>query len=160
MDINHYKNFKIWVSKKGYPCIWIDGKEVKLHVYVWEQANGSKPRGYDIHHKDLTKDNYSLDNLLLVTSSDHHRIHAGWIMENGKWAKKPCNNCKRILPLADFYYIKTRQIETNFCKDCTNKITSERQRKPEKLEEIRATKLRWYHKHYGKNKFKWAKNRA
>lgn len=39
-------------------------------------------------------------------------------MENGKWSKKPCNRCKRLLPLEDFYYIKSRQKESNFCRRC------------------------------------------
>ena len=78
-----YRDRTIYYDRKGYPIISVDGKDVKLHVYVWEEANGEKPEGYQLHHKDFDKKNYSLDNLELVTQSDHLRIHAGWEREKG-----------------------------------------------------------------------------
>ena len=152
MSIKQYKNFKIWVSKKGYPLIYVGGKEIYLHVYIWEEANGSKPKGFDVHHKDLTKDNYNLDNLILVSVSDHRRIHAGWVIKNGKWIMKPCNSCKKVLPLEDFYYIKTRKIESNFCKDCHNEIIGKQNLRPENIDKIRIYKRDYYRKHYAKQK--------
>jgi len=152
MVINKYENFNVWISKKGYPCIWIDGKEVKLHVYIWEKANGNKPKGYEIHHKDFNKFNYSLENLELLTKSDHRRLHAGWIRKNEKWIKKPCNKCKRLLDLNKFYFIKTRDIESNYCKECHNKIMLERNSYPENIEKLRTYKRNYYREHYGKQK--------
>lgn len=152
LDKRKYDNFNIWISKKGYPCIWIDGKEIKLHIYIWEKVNGSKPRGYEIHHKDFNKSNYLLENLELMTNSDHRRIHAGWIKKNEKWIKKLCNKCKRLLDLDKFYYIKTRKIESNYCKDCHNKIISERNLRPENIDKIRIYKRNYYREHYGKQK--------
>ena len=152
MDIKKYDNFNIWISKRGYPCIWIDGKEIKLHIYVWEKANGNKPKGYDIHHKDLDKRNYKLSNLELLNPSEHRRIHFGWIREKGKWIKKPCNKCKKVLDLSDFYFIKTRNIESNFCKKCHNKIVSERNKNPERIAKLRIYKREYYRKKYGKRK--------
>jgi hypothetical protein len=149
---DYFGNFKIWHDHKGYPCIWIDRKEIKLHVYIWEKVNGNKPKGYEIHHKDFNKYNYLLENLGLMTNSDHRRIHAGWISENGKWIKKPCNQCKRILPLKDFYYIQTRKIESNYCKVCHNKIMSERNLQPKNIDKIKIYKRNYYREHYGKQK--------
>ena len=117
--LTKYKNYKVWYSNKGYPLIWVDSKEVKLHVYVWEQVNGSKPKGYDIHHIDKDKGNYKLENLQLLTPTEHSRVHAGWIMKDGKWIAKKCNNCKGILELDKFYTIKTRNIVSNFCRECS-----------------------------------------
>lgn len=142
-----FESYNIWVSKKGYPCIWIDGKEIKLHVYVWERANGRRPKGFDIHHLDENKLNHNLSNLELLNHSDHRRIHSGWIREKGEWIKKPCNNCRKVLPLSQFYLVKTRNIQSNFCKLCHIKTTSSYQRNPSNLERTRATKRKWYHNH-------------
>ena len=80
-----YQGFGIWYDTFGYPTVWLNNKSIKLHVYIWEQVNGEKPNGYDIHHKDFNKKNYKLDNLSLETYSDHRKIHAGWVRENGNW---------------------------------------------------------------------------
>lgn len=63
-------------SSTGYPTIFIDGKNVLLHRYVWEKHNGHIPNGYEIHHKDRNRMNYDVDNLTLIKSIEHHRKHA------------------------------------------------------------------------------------
>lgn len=141
MILRKYKNYKIWLGTRGYPCIWVDGKEIKLHVYIWEEKNGSKPKGYEINHIDKNKQNYNLDNLELLTISDHKRIHKNWVKENGVWTKKPCSICKKILPLSDFY--KTKQFD-NYCKDCRNKKSTLREEKPE-VKEIRKKQKHEYY---------------
>jgi len=113
-----YEGFGIWYSSKGYPIIWIDGKSIKLHIYVWEKENGSKPKGYQIHHIDNNKKNYLLENLQLVTQSDHFRIHAGWVSEDGEWTKKPCSTCKRKLSL-DRFYQRKGHTPSNHCIECS-----------------------------------------
>lgn len=147
--VNKYGKYKVWISKQGYPSVWIGGKSVYLHVYVWEQENGSKPKGYDIHHIDEDKKNFNLKNLKLVTQSEHQRIHAGWIMKDSEWIKKPCNKCKNILTLNNFYYVKTRNIESNFCKDCHNKTVKERKSLPGNSEKLK----KYYRDYYEKKKF-------
>ena len=87
--LNLYEGHKVWLDKKGYTTVWIDGKNKKVHVLEWEKHNGKKPIGYQLHHKDEDKSNWHIDNLELVTQSDHHKIHAGWLRENGKWIGKP-----------------------------------------------------------------------
>lgn len=67
-------------SSNGYPTIFFNGKNVLLHRYVWEKFNGEIPEGYQIHHKDKNKLNWSIKNLELVKMSDHQRKHA---IENG-----------------------------------------------------------------------------
>ena len=147
-----YGKFKIWYNHKGYPCIWVDGKEIKLHVYIWEKINGNKPKEYEIHHKDFNKSNYLLENLELMTHSDHKRIHSGWVRENGKWIKKLCNRCGRLLDLNKFYFIRTRKIESALCKDCHNKVMKERNQRPENIIKLRTYKRDYYRSHYGKSK--------
>ena len=102
-----YDGKKIYFDKKGYAIVWVEGRNRKVHILEWEKYNGPKPLGYQIHHKDENKANWHIDNLQLVTQSDHLRIHAGWVMEDGIWRAKPCKDCKRILPLDKFYQRKS-----------------------------------------------------
>ena len=53
----------------------IGTRRKRLHVYVWEKQNGKVPRGYHVHHVDCNKDNNEIENLALVTSKEHARIH-------------------------------------------------------------------------------------
>lgn len=137
------KKIKVWHDKKGYAIIYKDGKEIKLHVYIWEKENGKKPKGYDIHHKDFNKANYELVNLLLVTKSDHRKIHAGWIMNAGVWTHKPCAKCKKLLPLSSFY--KRLEWLSAKCKECHNDSCVEIYKKKMGTKET-ATELRNYKK--------------
>lgn len=61
----------MWKDNKGYLIFWKDGKNVKLHRYVWEQANGSIPDGYDVHHKNEIKDDNRIENLELKKHEKH-----------------------------------------------------------------------------------------
>lgn len=120
---NNYKGHKIFYDKKGYPCIWLNGKTKKVHVLVWEERYGNKPKGYDVHHKDFDKSNYDINNLELLTNSVHFRIHAGWIMIDKIWIAKPCSICKKTLPLNAFYERNTlkHKTQSGYCKECSRK---------------------------------------
>ena len=52
-----------------------NGKMVLYHRWLWEQANGKVPEGYQVHHIDFDKLNDSLDNLQLLTRAEHIKIH-------------------------------------------------------------------------------------
>lgn len=54
----------------------IGEKRKRLHVYMWEKHNGKIPDGYDVHHKDHDKMNNEINNLELLTRSEHLRKHA------------------------------------------------------------------------------------
>lgn len=116
--------YPVWTEPKGYKVIWKDGRAIKAHVYVWEQANGPKPNGYDIHHIDHDKGNYDLKNLALLSKSDHQKVHAGWVAEGGEWVAKPCMGCGSVKPLADFYPRKGRE-PSALCKPCHCRKTQE-----------------------------------
>lgn len=63
-------------SSTGYPTIW-DGSSNKLvHRLQWEKYYGAIPEGYQVHHKDENKLNWSIDNLELLPDTEHHRQHA------------------------------------------------------------------------------------
>lgn len=109
---------KIWIDAKGYPRISLNGKDVKIHSYIWEHYNGFVPKGMSIHHKDFDKTNFNLDNLELVDEKRHKRIHAGWIEKDGKWVGKLCSGCNRTLPFSEFYERKTANTPSAKCKIC------------------------------------------
>lgn len=57
---------------KGY--IYVNDKP--LHHLVWEKHYGKKvPKGYQIHHKDKNKTNNDINNLQLISASEHTRLH-------------------------------------------------------------------------------------
>lgn len=63
-------------NRQGYVREYINGKYVLQHRLVVEQAIGRKLRDDEIvHHKDRNKSNNSLDNLEIMSSSEHTRMH-------------------------------------------------------------------------------------
>lgn len=47
----------------------------QIFVLVWTVFNGPLPKGYVIHHKDFNSLNDRLDNLVIMTISEHIRLH-------------------------------------------------------------------------------------
>ena len=71
--------YRIWLNPKGYACVALEvgGKQraYLLHRLVWEMANGPVPDGHDLHHLDLDRANWRLDNLAVVERSAHQQYH-------------------------------------------------------------------------------------
>jgi len=146
-----YNGKKVYFDKKGYALIWINGKDNKVHILEWEKYNGKKLEGHEIHHKDNNKKNWDIGNLTLETKSDHRKIHAGWVRNDGVWIKKPCKDCKQLLRLNEFYQRKGLT-PSNRCINCSliyfkkigSKISFKKKRK------------KYMEKYYKKNKHeKW-----
>lgn len=69
------KSGRAWVSRGGYRFIWVDGREVQEHRWVWEQANGPIPPGYEVHHRNDNKLDNRIENLELLSKPEHGRLH-------------------------------------------------------------------------------------
>jgi len=54
----------------------VNGRCIDEHRYVWEQAHGPIPAGFEIHHKNEDRGDNRLENLELVEISSHRRSHA------------------------------------------------------------------------------------
>ena len=77
MEKKFYDGYLInFSSSNGYPTIFVNGKNVLLHRYVYEKYNGSIPNGKEIHHLDKNKKNYNINNLILIDITCHHKKHA------------------------------------------------------------------------------------
>jgi len=127
-NLTHFSLFlgrKVYYDKKGYSIVWINGKNQKVHLLVWESHYGAKPKGHDIHHKDFNKSNFDIGNLELVTTSDHQRIHAAWVRVENEWTHKPCNGCNQTLPLNIFHKTKSGK-HSALCRECHNRNINEK----------------------------------
>lgn len=72
------------------------GKMKLAHHYIWEQRVGTIPTGFQIHHVDHNKKNNDIENLKLVSTSEHQRIHSKYyVLLNGEWVRF-CKYCKVI----------------------------------------------------------------
>jgi len=145
---NNYKGHIIYYDKKGYPTIWLneEGKDKKVHILVWEEKNGKKLKGYDIHHKDFDKTNYELTNLELLSYSDHRKVHANWVRLDGEWIAKPCKDCKKVLPLNAFYQRKGLT-PSHYCIECAKVRFQKRN-----TEEYKKHRKKYMKQYYQKNK--------
>jgi len=117
-----FNGYQVWLDPKGYPRCHAKGKEL-VHVQVWEGVNGPVPVGCVVHHRDLNKMNWEVDNLELLTRGDHLRVHAGWIRDkDGKWTHKICSRCKKLLLLSSFVS-STGKLRSR-CKECNVAVKS------------------------------------
>jgi hypothetical protein len=149
-----FEGYGKWYDKFGYPYIFVDGKNVMLHHYIWERYNRERPKGFHIHHIDGDKKNYNIENLLCVSPGDHQKIHANWKKNaKGDWAFKPCKDCKKILPLDNFYPRKGLT-PSNRCKPCSS-LHYKALRTPEFI----ARRKQYLKEYYKKNKEKYVKQR-
>jgi len=49
------------------------GDRKLMHRVVWEYHNGKIPKGYDVHHKDRDRTNNRIENLGVMSKSEHSR---------------------------------------------------------------------------------------
>ncbi|SRR5260221_90572 len=94
---------------------------VREHKLVMEKNIGRyiDSSKEDIHHiNEIVSDN-RLENLILLTKSEHRRTHAGWKMINKEWYK-PCSDCKELLPL-DRFYKRNNGKTLYICAECSCK---------------------------------------
>lgn len=68
-----FKRVRYFLGNDGY---FRSSNGDMLHRAVWESKHGKMPRRHEVHHKDRDKSNNRLDNLELLSPSDHARRHA------------------------------------------------------------------------------------
>lgn len=107
------------MNNKAYKHRRIGGREGKLrlaHHVIWEEAVGPIPEGYQVHHIDHNKKNNDLDNLILLSASDHQKTHSPHFGKlNGSWVRI-CKYCReigapKIRPVCDSCRARNARIE-------------------------------------------------
>ena len=92
---NEIKFYKRSDNGYWYSTIPINGKRVYMHKYVWEYYNSPIPRGYEVHHIDLNKDNNNIKNLRLMRTVDHKKLHTELRKNDPVYKSKINENLKK-----------------------------------------------------------------
>lgn len=96
------------------------------HHIVWEEAYGPIPDGCQIHHIDNDKQNNDLENLIVLSASEHQRTHSPyWGLLNGKWVRI-CADCREI----------DKPSRQSVCNDCRAKRERVRRRNNKDINQI------------------------
>lgn len=71
-----------------------------LHQYIYEKEKGKIKKGYHVHHIDGDKDNNKIENLELITPSEHSKRHWEEMSREDyeKWYKKQKKHLDKIRP--------------------------------------------------------------
>lgn len=72
------KNYRLYFGKKFYKQkdgYWANMMPIHAHRWVWINHHGTIPKGMDIHHIDGDKDNNEIENLAMLSRSDHLKEH-------------------------------------------------------------------------------------
>ena len=71
--------------ENGYKVLYNDGNSIKEHIYIIEQHIGRKLLPNEVvHHIDKDKTNNNISNLLLLTQSEHSKLHRELDKKSGK----------------------------------------------------------------------------
>lgn len=73
-----FDNKRFYKKENGY---WWSKVYGSMHKCIWQFYNGKVPKGYTIHHKDGNKDNNVIENLCILSASEHSKLHA----KDNKW---------------------------------------------------------------------------
>lgn len=75
---------------------------VRLHRYVWEKEIGKIPKGYEIHHINRNKADNRIENLRLLSCSEHRKLHAVHTEEEKERMRK--NLAENVRPKASEWH--------------------------------------------------------
>lgn len=105
------------MSRSRYDKRQVAGRTVSEHRHVWEQANGPIPDGYVIHHINGNALDNRLENLAMLTSAEHTRLHR---LKHPK--VKTCVICA-----AEYVPHETRRASQQTCSpECKRALLSKR----------------------------------
>ena len=127
-----YKPDHPYANKDGY----IPEQRLLMEELIGRYVN---PLVEDVHHEDEDVQNNILANLILLTKTEHRRLHAGWKLIDGEWWKM-CTGCDRLLKVEGNFY-KRHSSHNEYmskCIDCIKKQVALSRPLPLTHEEISA----------------------
>lgn len=85
VPVNHKPVGYERITRDGYVEVKVaePNKFVLKHRQIWEQANGSIPEGYNVQFRDGDRQNFSIENLYLISRSEQLKN------ENSMYARYP-----------------------------------------------------------------------
>lgn len=88
--------------------------------WVWEQAFGEIPEGYDIHHLDHDHENNNISNLVCISSAKHNEYHQRVREDHRKVNGVEQRRCQKCLEYKDLnlFSIRTAGTYSGYCKPC------------------------------------------
>lgn len=96
-------------KKSGY---WLCSKlQKRLHIYIYEKYNGKVPKGMEVHHIDMNKDNNEIDNLKLLTKSEHNKLHYSLLSDEEKERRKKIIREKSLPKLQEYNKLNPKSKE-------------------------------------------------
>jgi hypothetical protein len=87
----------------------INGRQERMHRYVWRYYYGEIPDGYHIHHIDHNKANNDICNLQLIDSKVHVSLHTKEYHQNNK--EKVLKNLNNIRNMTKEWHASATGIE-------------------------------------------------
>ncbi len=83
----------IRIDKSGTKRRWIKTKEPNIWIeyakYIWLKSGRKLKKGFCLHHINLNSFDDRLDNLCLISRTDHPKIHNRWNTKNLKAQQEP-----------------------------------------------------------------------
>lgn len=96
-----------WIDKYGYKRVRVNGIYVKEHRHIMEQHLGRKLGVAEkVHHKDGNKLNNAIENLEVISQSEHAKMHMTGVTRaavNRSATHRRCGRCKEVKTLEHFY---------------------------------------------------------
>lgn len=132
-DKMYGRNGYVWVYQPDHPtCFKAKSNKgwIQEHRYVMEKHIGRiLRRDETIHHINRKRDDNRLENLLLVSRSEHAKIHA--FLDGRLGVHKTCKVCGKDLNVT----IGSKR-KREYCQDCWKKIFSSRHKSYPSIEEL------------------------
>lgn len=134
-----YRGYRLYMATNGYIKIVLGRSKEKLfHVFRKEEELGHPiPKGFNVHHINGNVQDNRLENLQVISASEHTRLHGLQKSEQKLIASggipgvhKKCPVCGLVKELTDFP--KSRQTHNGiypYCKDCSAARTREYKRR-------------------------------